>query len=194
MGNCEITIENRNSCQYCRLKKCFDVGMSRDASRLGRRPNRLRSNTTNTNNNIKYSNICEQGILPDEDDEHRPLTNHLDSVNLTFPDCLFQHHQGICVPSIHQEILRKLSSMLIYQEKLLTDIETKEIDHIAEVIISAHLQFNVYTFEKIQIKIEENPPICADSIVRQKNRTYPLFLKCKVLFCFRVINLMVIQH
>ncbi|ELU11613.1 hypothetical protein CAPTEDRAFT_227484 [Capitella teleta] len=39
---CEITPFSRNSCQYCRLKKCFSVGMSREASRLGRRPKRLK--------------------------------------------------------------------------------------------------------------------------------------------------------
>ncbi|KAJ8301563.1 hypothetical protein KUTeg_020550 [Tegillarca granosa] len=39
---CEITPFTRNSCQYCRLKKCFAVGMSREASRLGRRPKRLK--------------------------------------------------------------------------------------------------------------------------------------------------------
>ncbi|XP_036357191.1 nuclear hormone receptor family member nhr-48 isoform X2 [Octopus sinensis] len=51
---CEITPFTRNSCQYCRLKKCFAVGMSREASRLGRRPKRLKeangeskSHTTN---------------------------------------------------------------------------------------------------------------------------------------------------
>lgn len=27
---CEITPFTRNSCQYCRLKKCFAVGMSRE--------------------------------------------------------------------------------------------------------------------------------------------------------------------
>jgi len=39
---CEITPFSRNSCQFCRLKKCFDVGMSREGSRLGRRPKRLK--------------------------------------------------------------------------------------------------------------------------------------------------------
>ncbi|BFZ10808.1 hypothetical protein BsWGS_13847 [Bradybaena similaris] len=52
---CEITPFTRNSCQYCRLKKCFEVGMSREASRLGRRPKRLKevsgeSSRTHTTN------------------------------------------------------------------------------------------------------------------------------------------------
>lgn len=39
---CEMTPFSRNSCQFCRLKKCFAVGMSREASRLGRRPKRVK--------------------------------------------------------------------------------------------------------------------------------------------------------
>jgi len=32
--SCEITPMTRNSCQYCRLKKCFAVGMSRGGKLL----------------------------------------------------------------------------------------------------------------------------------------------------------------
>ncbi|MFH4973521.1 hypothetical protein AB6A40_000230 [Gnathostoma spinigerum] len=35
---CLIARNNRNRCQYCRLKKCIAVGMSRDAVRFGRVP------------------------------------------------------------------------------------------------------------------------------------------------------------
>uniref|UniRef100_A0A7E4ZYX7 Nuclear receptor domain-containing protein n=1 Tax=Panagrellus redivivus TaxID=6233 RepID=A0A7E4ZYX7_PANRE len=37
---CAIVRNNRNRCQYCRLKKCVAVGMSRDAVRFGRVPKR----------------------------------------------------------------------------------------------------------------------------------------------------------
>uniref|UniRef100_A0A158PND5 Nuclear hormone receptor family member nhr-85 (inferred by orthology to a C. elegans protein) n=1 Tax=Anisakis simplex TaxID=6269 RepID=A0A158PND5_ANISI len=37
---CAIARNNRNRCQYCRLKKCIAVGMSRDAVRFGRVPKR----------------------------------------------------------------------------------------------------------------------------------------------------------
>ncbi|PIO72652.1 zinc finger, C4 type [Teladorsagia circumcincta] len=37
---CLIVRNNRNRCQYCRLKKCIMVGMSRDAVRFGRVPKR----------------------------------------------------------------------------------------------------------------------------------------------------------
>jgi nuclear receptor subfamily 1 group D protein 1 len=195
--NCEITPLSRNSCPYCRLKKCFDVGMSRAASRLGRRPKRLQSDTsrdikqqisTTKDSNIlklqtgirkmrktklvlthtSYPSSCvSSGISlqtsPDENDKQISLLNPIDSVSSSF-----QHRPQSLIPEIHREILRKLASLLIYQERLLTNIETKEMDHIANVIINAHLQFCVYIFEKIQIKIEENPPIWADSIVRRK--------------------------
>ncbi|XP_067935972.1 nuclear receptor ROR-beta-like [Watersipora subatra] len=43
---CQVTPFTRNSCQYCRLKKCFQVGMSREASRLGRRPKKVMKSTS----------------------------------------------------------------------------------------------------------------------------------------------------
>lgn len=38
--DCPIMRINRNRCQFCRLKKCVSVGMSRDAIRFGRVPKR----------------------------------------------------------------------------------------------------------------------------------------------------------
>ena len=35
-GNCNIDRSNRNRCQHCRLKKCVNLGMSREAVKFGR--------------------------------------------------------------------------------------------------------------------------------------------------------------
>ncbi|XP_076458084.1 uncharacterized protein LOC143291852 [Babylonia areolata] len=40
--NCEINIQTRNRCQYCRLQKCLAKGMSRAAAKLGRRSRTMR--------------------------------------------------------------------------------------------------------------------------------------------------------
>ncbi|XP_041362946.1 uncharacterized protein LOC121378724 isoform X2 [Gigantopelta aegis] len=40
--NCEINIQTRNRCQYCRLQKCLALGMSRAAAKLGRRSRKMR--------------------------------------------------------------------------------------------------------------------------------------------------------
>ncbi|XP_074647621.1 uncharacterized protein LOC141903411 [Tubulanus polymorphus] len=40
--NCEITVQTRNRCQFCRLQKCIALGMSRAAAKLGRRSRKMR--------------------------------------------------------------------------------------------------------------------------------------------------------
>lgn len=36
-GNCEINVRTRNRCQFCRIQKCIELGMSKDGIKLGRR-------------------------------------------------------------------------------------------------------------------------------------------------------------
>uniref|UniRef100_A0A0X3PTB5 Nuclear receptor subfamily 1 group D member 2 n=1 Tax=Schistocephalus solidus TaxID=70667 RepID=A0A0X3PTB5_SCHSO len=40
-GLCRITIKSRNNCQPCRLRRCVELGMSREAARLGRRSRKM---------------------------------------------------------------------------------------------------------------------------------------------------------
>ncbi|CAD6186101.1 unnamed protein product [Caenorhabditis auriculariae] len=41
--NCAIDVQHRNQCQYCRLKKCFRMGMRKEAVQRGRLPAGLSS-------------------------------------------------------------------------------------------------------------------------------------------------------
>lgn len=40
--NCEVTTGTRNLCRACRYQKCLDIGMSIEASRIGRQPNSVK--------------------------------------------------------------------------------------------------------------------------------------------------------
>lgn len=69
---CEMTPFSRNSCQFCRLKKCFAVGMSREASRLGRRPKRVKDD--------KYGG-CELDNSSANESTTTPNTTPLKQIN-----------------------------------------------------------------------------------------------------------------
>lgn len=47
-GNCEINVRTRNRCQYCRIQKCIELGMSKDGIKLGRRSKKFKQNLTNS--------------------------------------------------------------------------------------------------------------------------------------------------
>jgi hypothetical protein len=49
-GNCEINVRTRNRCQYCRIQKCIELGMSKDGIKLGRRSKKFKQNL---NSNVK---------------------------------------------------------------------------------------------------------------------------------------------
>ncbi|KAG7218459.1 hypothetical protein INR49_020366 [Caranx melampygus] len=49
--NCQINKVTRNRCQYCRLQKCFEVGMSKEAVRNDR--------------NKKKKDVKEEVVLPE---------------------------------------------------------------------------------------------------------------------------------
>ena len=80
MGNREITPFNRNSCQYCRLKKCIAVGMNRETSRLGRRPKRLCCDTINIIENVREQTSDSSSIfkLFEQDIQHQQQVELID--------------------------------------------------------------------------------------------------------------------
>ncbi|XP_034022644.1 retinoic acid receptor gamma-A-like isoform X2 [Thalassophryne amazonica] len=73
--NCQINKITRNRCQYCRLQKCFEVGMSKEAVRNDR--------------NKKKKDVKEEVVLPESYELSRELEELVNKVSKahkeTFP-------------------------------------------------------------------------------------------------------------
>ncbi|CAH0604723.1 unnamed protein product [Chrysodeixis includens] len=84
---CSILRINRNRCQYCRLKKCIAVGMSRDAVRFGRVPKREKARILAAMQQSSTSRANEQAAAAELDDAPRLLARvvraHLDTCEFT---------------------------------------------------------------------------------------------------------------
>ncbi|XP_075221107.1 ecdysone-induced protein 75B isoform X1 [Lycorma delicatula] len=84
---CSILRINRNRCQYCRLKKCIAVGMSRDAVRFGRVPKREKARILAAMQQSTNSRSQEKALAAELEDEQRLLATvvraHLDTCDFT---------------------------------------------------------------------------------------------------------------
>ncbi|XP_023709202.1 nuclear hormone receptor E75 isoform X3 [Cryptotermes secundus] len=84
---CSILRINRNRCQYCRLKKCIAVGMSRDAVRFGRVPKREKARILAAMQQSSNSRSQEKAVAAELEDEQRLLSTviraHLDTCDFT---------------------------------------------------------------------------------------------------------------
>ncbi|XP_018317590.1 ecdysone-induced protein 75 isoform X2 [Mycetomoellerius zeteki] len=84
---CSILRINRNRCQYCRLKKCIAVGMSRDAVRFGRVPKREKARILAAMQQSSHSRSQEKAVAAELEDEQRLLTTvvraHIDTCDFT---------------------------------------------------------------------------------------------------------------
>jgi hypothetical protein len=58
-GSCDINLRTRNRCQYCRIQKCIQLGMSKEGIKLGRRSRKFKENlvhiVSSTTNNFSTS-------------------------------------------------------------------------------------------------------------------------------------------
>ncbi|CAH1188120.1 unnamed protein product [Phyllotreta striolata] len=84
---CSILRINRNRCQYCRLKKCIAVGMSRDAVRFGRVPKREKARILAAMQQSSNSRSLEKAIAAELEDDQRLLETvvraHIDTCDFT---------------------------------------------------------------------------------------------------------------
>ncbi|RWS31633.1 Nuclear hormone receptor E75-like protein [Leptotrombidium deliense] len=75
---CSILRINRNRCQYCRLKKCIAVGMSRDAVRFGRVPKREKAKILAAMQKVNQ-NSQEKQLNEQLEDENRLLASIIEA-------------------------------------------------------------------------------------------------------------------
>lgn len=83
---CSILRINRNRCQYCRLKKCIGVGMSRDAVRFGRVPKREKAKILAAMQSVN-ARSQEKAVLAELEDDTRVIAAiiraHMDTCEFT---------------------------------------------------------------------------------------------------------------
>ncbi|XP_055703444.1 ecdysone-induced protein 75B, isoforms C/D isoform X3 [Phlebotomus papatasi] len=84
---CSILRINRNRCQYCRLKKCIAVGMSRDAVRFGRVPKREKARILAAMQQSTQNRGQQRALASELDDQPRLLAAvlraHMDTCEFT---------------------------------------------------------------------------------------------------------------
>ncbi|XP_049807891.1 ecdysone-induced protein 75B, isoforms C/D isoform X2 [Schistocerca nitens] len=84
---CSILRVNRNRCQYCRLKKCIAVGMSRDAVRFGRVPKREKARILAAMQQSSSSRSHDKALAHELEDQSallaRVVRAHLDTCDFT---------------------------------------------------------------------------------------------------------------
>ncbi|XP_050437464.1 nuclear hormone receptor E75 isoform X2 [Adelges cooleyi] len=84
---CNILRINRNRCQYCRLRKCISVGMSRDAVRFGRVPKREKARILAAMQQSSNSKCQEKAAVAELEDDQRLVASvvraHLETCDFT---------------------------------------------------------------------------------------------------------------
>ncbi|XP_050711412.1 nuclear hormone receptor E75-like isoform X4 [Eriocheir sinensis] len=102
---CSILRINRNRCQYCRLKKCIAVGMSRDAVRFGRVPKREKAKILAAMQSVN-ARSQERAVLAELEDNTRVtaaiIRAHMDTCDFTRDKVAPMLQQARAQPSFTQ--------------------------------------------------------------------------------------------
>ncbi|CAG7727045.1 unnamed protein product [Allacma fusca] len=91
---CSILRVNRNRCQYCRLKKCIAVGMSRDAVRFGRVPKREKAKILAAMQQSHVAKSAERALSSELEDLSK-LTSTV--INAHMETCEFTRDKVKCL-------------------------------------------------------------------------------------------------
>ena len=109
-GNCDINLRTRNRCQYCRIQKCIQLGMSKDGIKLGRRSRKFKENlvhivsSTSSSTNISLSTSSITTTTMSLNTSHTASTSSNQNLSSSYQDQNHHHHhhqqQGITQASL----------------------------------------------------------------------------------------------
>lgn len=105
-GNCKVVNKNRENCSGCRLKKCLELGMSKENSKLGRYSLSRRTET------IKQVNVLEGKEKKSE--QERIFDINIDSFK--FDHTYSETDSGKSSPSLHDIVPEDCSPENLLQE------------------------------------------------------------------------------
>lgn len=182
---CPIMRINRNRCQYCRLKKCVAVGMSRDAIRFGRVPKRekakilaaMRSTDSSGTPVNATDDSCNSSQLNENDHgglEHGSVNKAVD-VNNAFHHLAasLSNNQQHNSEQFHQQDPNQARSAACSQDSFARDHQD-ENKHQHEAQFESHLGQQRERLNQLQLSDTELALLCSSVVmVTGKFRYWP---------------------
>nr|ASL70501.1 nuclear receptor [Brachionus rotundiformis] len=169
-GNCEINVRTRNRCQYCRIQKCIDLGMSKDGIKLGRRSKKFKQNLNSVVNQradepstvaSTNSDLYKQQIIAILQD-NKLVIKAIDILSAAAASVSTSQAEKTCTSATQSSSVpvflmnNNISSSLILSNN---SLENKQIENLLETVVQAFKDTQQVFTNNLVINFEEDNSI-----------------------------------